>query len=58
MTAHHDQPACANRGVRWGVRCADDEVLWVDGEGAARQLLASLVGARHLVRAFGPDQES
>lgn len=58
MTSHHDQPAGAERGVRWGVRCADDEVMWVDGEAAARRVLASLVGAWQLVCIRALDQDS
>ena len=55
MTTHHDQSASTDGGVRWGVRCADDEVLWVDGRAAALRLLASLHGAQHLVLESGSD---
>ena len=58
MTARRDQQTRTERGVRWGVRCADDEVLWVDGEAAAHRLLASLIGAQYVVIGKGLDEET
>lgn len=34
---------------RWGVWCADDDVIWVADEAAAYRLLSSLVGAQYIV---------
>jgi hypothetical protein len=34
---------------RWGVRCGDGQILWVDDEPAAYRVLTSLVGAESVV---------
>jgi hypothetical protein len=36
--------------TRWGVRCRDGQILWVDDEPAADRVFTSLVGAERLVR--------